>query len=319
VRSVPVELQQHLDQAATTTTRLLKVRLTNGITYGLSMLDRDIVYDDGDGEVTYVATNGFDSTTFSADTGYAVANAEGYALISNEIEGIELDDVERGVLDDAQWVCYLVNFDDLTRGRHILLDAGDLGEVRVRHGLVWLPELLSYIARLKQPVGHVWSRTCRAIFGTPANSQTGCGIPLATLWVEGEVTVVGGETNRVFTGDVVSEESPGPPLVPGRVQFLTGDNAGREYATEERDGLTITLAEPTIYPIEVGDTYRIRPDCGKRYEEDCIATWNNGINFKGEPHIPVGDASQVQTPGAQLGAGWQFRNALEGEGEGGSG
>lgn len=313
MRHIPAELQAHLDQAATTTTRLLRVSLSNGFVYGLSMLDRDIVYDDGNGPITYVATNGFNQSTIASDTGYSVANAEGYALLSNEIAGIELADVEAGVLDDAQWVCYLVNFEDLTARRHVLLDAGDIGEVRVKDGLVWLPELMSYIQRLKQPVGGVWSRTCRAIFGTPASSQTGCGIKLTTLWASGEVTAVGTETNRTFTGDVLTNDSPGPPLVPGRVQFLTGANAGREWAIEERDGLTVTLAEPTNYPIQVGDTYRVRPDCGKRYVEDCITVWSNGINFKGEPHIPVGDSTAVQAPGAQLGVGWRFQSAIEGE------
>lgn len=310
-RVVPIEIQQHLDTSSTSTTRLLRVTLKTGFVYGLAMLDRDVVYDDGNGEITYVATNGFDSTTIASDTGYSVANAEGYALLSDEIPGLELEQVEAGELDDAEWVCYLVNFEDLTPGRHILLDAGDIGEVRVKDGVVWLPELMSYMQRLKQPVGSTWSRTCRAIFGTPAGSQTGCGIPLATLWAAGEVQAVGAESNRVFTGDVVTNDSPGPPLVPGRVEFLTGANAGREFATEERDGLTITLAEPTNYPIEAGDTYRIRPDCGKRYQQDCVAIWDNGVNFKGEPLIPVGDSTAIQAPGAELGIGWRFQNQTE--------
>ena len=53
----------------------------------------------------------------------------------------------------------------------------------------------------------------------------------------------------------------------------------------------------------------VRPDCRKRYTEDCIGIWNNGINFKGEPLIPVGDASAVQTPGAQLPGGGGYSAA----------
>lgn len=312
MRTVPGVLQAHLDGSATTTTRLLKMMLKDGRVFGLCMLDRDLTYDDGRGEITYVATNGFDATTFSSDIGLSVANAEGFALISDAVEGVEIEDVENGALDDAEWVCYLVNFTDvqadgtLTPSRHVVLDAGDVGEVRVRHGMVWLPELLSYAMRLKQPVGGVWSRTCRAIFGTPANTQTGCGVPLAPLWASGTVLSVGSETNRVFVGDVVSNDSPAPALVPGRVQFLTGANAGKEFATEEVVGLEVTLLETTPYAIEAGDTYRIRPDCQKRYLEDCIGIYDNGPNFKGEPYIPVGDAGSLQTPGAQLGDGNRF-------------
>ena len=69
----------------------------------------------------------------------------------------------------------------------------------------------------------------------------------------------------------------------------------------------VTLGEPTPFPIQIGDTFRIRPDCRKRYAEDCIAVWNNGINFKGEPLIPVGDSASIQTPGGQLAGGGGFR------------
>lgn len=318
MRSVPGPLQAHLDEAATTTARLLKIALKDGRRFGLCSLDRDIVYDDGRGELTYTAMNGFDATTFATDLGYTVSNAEGMALLSDEVEGIEPEDIEAGALDDAEWVAYLVNFEDtgpdgetLVPERHVILDAGDIGEVRMRHGIVWLPELLSYAMRLRQPVGSVWSRTCRAIFGTPAAGQYGCGIPLTPLWEPGEVAAVGAETNRVFEADLPYPGDPPPDMVPGRVQFLTGNNAGKEFATELVDGLSVTLAEPTNFPIEVGDTYRWRPDCRKRYLEDCIGVYDNGPNFKGEPLIPVGDAGSVQVPGAQVGGGWSFRARLE--------
>ena len=304
--SVPPSLQAHLDQAATTTTRLLKIKSRTGVVFGLCQLDRDVTYDDGsgDGDITYVATKGFDPSVLSTDIGLGVGNAEVQALLSNAIPGITEEMIHAGELDDAEWVCYLVNFMDVSMG-HVVLDAGDVGEIVTRFGLLWIPELLSYVARLKQPIGSVDSITCRAIFGAPtsgdltiAQLQVGCGVDIAGLWVYGEVVSVGLETNRNFVGDEVSASGPPVPF-PGRVQFLTGNNAGREYATESVDQETVFLSETTAYPIEVGDTYRIRPDCRKRFKEDCIDTWNNGPNFKGEPHIPVGDDQAIQTPNAQ--------------------
>lgn len=303
MRHVPSALQSHLDGNATTTTRILKISLKDGRVFGLSMLDQDVTYDDGasGGEVVYVASNGFDASTFAADLGYSIANAEGYALISQDVPGIDVEDVDSGALDDAEWVCYLVNFEDLTSGNHMIIDAGDLGTVRSRFGMVWMPEFLSYLMRLKQPIGSVWSRTCRAVFGSPADSQTGCGVDLDPLWVLGEIVTPGSEANRTFTGDVVTAGSPSDVMVPGVVQFLTGDNAGKEFAVEAVDGLTVELLETTPFPMLAGDTYRIRPDCAKRYVEDCVHRWNNGPNFKGEPLIPTGDGTSVLVPGAQLG------------------
>lgn len=301
-RTVPGALQAHLNGAATTTCRLLKFTLTSGQVFGITTLDQSIDYDDGEGEITYVASNGFDPSALSAATGGGVDNAEAFALLSDEVPGITEEMVNRGELDDAAWVCYLVNFRDTSQG-HVILGAGDVGENRMRWGVLWLPELLSYVMRLKQPIGGVWSLRCRAVFGSPADSPTGCGVDISALWTEGEVEAVGAESDREFTADTVGSPSP----YPGRVEFLTGDNQGIEYAVEGVAGLVVSLQETTRYPIQIGDTFRIRPDCGKRFLEDCIGVWANGVNFKGEPHIPVGDAAQIQTPGAKVpGAGPRF-------------
>lgn len=298
MRDIPAPLLAHLQQSGTTTTRLLKISATNGMVFGLSMLDQDIDYDDGDGEIRYFATRGFDPSAIRTDIGLSVDNSEGTALLaeavtSDEIPGLEEEMIESGILDDAQWVCYLINFRDHSMG-HAILDAGDIGQVRTRWGMLWIPELLSYVSRLKQPIGHVWSIRCRAIFGTPADSQTGCGVDAEALWDTGTVSASGPETNREFEGDV-------PATFPGRVQFLTGQNAGRIYSVEATNsGAAIILSETTPYPIGVGDSYRARPDCAKRYQLDCIDIWDNGVNFKGEPTIPTGDSAAVQTPGAQV-------------------
>lgn len=306
MRAVPSALQTHLNGSGTSTCRLLKVMLKNGTTYGITTLDRDVDYDDGAGEITYVATNGFDPSDISADVGYAVDNSEGYALISNDIPGVTVEMVEAGDLDDALWVCYLVNFNDLSMG-HVLLDSGDLGDVRTKYGMVWIPELLSYLMRLRQPIGSVWSRKCRAIFGSAAASQTGCGVDIASLWVNGTVLSVSAETDRTFTGDADYNDSTAlPSNYPARLEWLTGENAGREFSIEDVTALVISLNETTGYPIQVGDTYRIRRDCRKFYQEDCIDINDNGPNFKGEPLIPVGDATAVQVPGAQLPGGGGF-------------
>lgn len=304
MRTVPAALQTHLDDVSTTTCRLLRIQIADsgGTAFGFTTLDRAIDYDDGDGVVTYSALNGFDPTALRSDSGYSVDNAEAYALISDDVNpGVTIEDIEAGLLDDATWKCYLINYQDLTPGRHILLDAGDIGQVRTRFGMVWMPELLSYLVRLRQPVGGVDSITCRATFGTPADSQTGCGVDAESLWVTGEVTGIGAESDRVFDITIDAPSSLVTTPAPGRIQWLTGDNSGNRLGwIESLEDDTVTLVEPARKPIQVGDTFRIRPDCRKRYLQDCIGIWNNGLNFKGEPYIPIGDASQIQTPGAQL-------------------
>lgn len=307
-RTVPAGLQTHLDGRSTTTCRLLKISgsasFSPMLLFGLCELNEDVEYDDGlgDGLIVYRAANGFNPATMASDLGFSVANSEGYSLMSDgAVDGVTEELINAGALDDATWACYLVNYEDLAAGSHVLLDAGDVGQIRVRHNILWLPELLSYAMRLKQPVGGVWSRQCRAIYGSPATSQTGCGVDLSALWVDGEITAVGAETTRVFTGDAVATMPT--PTYPGRLLFLTGDNAGREYAVEETSGLTVSLYEPAQFALQIGDTYRMRRDCLKRFSEDCVTINSNGVNFKGEPLIPAGDAAQVMSPGSQVPGG----------------
>lgn len=293
-RTVPAAIQTHLDTGTTTTCRLLKITSNSGVVFGLTTLDSNVPYDDlsGGGSIDYIATNGFDPTAFRNDVGFSVDNAEGMALISDEVPGITNEMIDAGEFDDGSWVCYLINYKDLTAGRHVEIGSGDLGEIRTRYGVMWIPELLDHVVRLKQPIGGVFSRRCRAEFGlaaTEANGHKGCGVDAEALWVAGTVGSVGAEDNRVFTGDAVGT----PYSFPGRVEFLTGDNAGRTYSTEDVTGFVITLNETTMYPIVIGDTYQIRPDCRKQYIADCIGVWTNGPNFKGEPHIP--DDSEVMS------------------------
>src|SRR5687767_1994066 len=96
VRTIPAPLAAHLLLSATTTCRLLKITLKSGVVYGITTLDQDVIYDDGDGVVTYVATNGFDPSALAADIGYTVDNSEGYALVSDDIPGVTVEMVEAG-------------------------------------------------------------------------------------------------------------------------------------------------------------------------------------------------------------------------------
>ena len=288
MRFIPSAIQAKLDSGVTTLCRLLKITLQNGTVTGMAALDRDVVYQ----AVTYSAVDGFDSSVIASDASFSVDNAEGYALISGSLLGITEAMVKRGEMEGGEWEMLLVDYNDLSAG-HVTLDAGDLGEIRLVDGQVFMPELLSYAMRLRQTIGHVDSRTCRAIFGNPdIETQLGCGVDISALWVGGTVSGVDTEEpKRVFAADV----SQAPPA---RLEWLTGNNASSKiYQIEAVDSGSNTSAilEPLPFVIEVGDTFRVRPNCDQTLA-NCRDVWNNMINFKGEPLIPVGEASHL--PGA---------------------
>lgn len=310
MRDASAALLNHLDGAATTTCRLLKITLndqydldSSAITeFGLTSLDKNITYQG----LKYYATNGFDPSVIASNLGLSVDNAECQVLTAT-VPGITKEMIKAGILDDATWIMYLINWADLTQG-HMIIDAGDLGEVRLVDDDVFIPELLSIVMRLRQPIGNVWQKTCRAIFATAADSQTGCGVDDTALWQSGSVTgqdvddsAGEAEAHRVFADNTFTGSAELDSIVPGRVQWLTGKNASsRLYQVESYDSATGTIAlmEPAPYEIEIGDTFQIRPDCNKSVAS-CKA-YSNFANYKGEPFIPVADGTEATTPYSQI-------------------
>lgn len=293
MRQIPPALLAHLKQPVTSTCRLLRLTLRDGLVFGLTTLDRNVDYDG----VLYIAANGFDTSVIATDTGLSVDNAEATALLSVDVPGVSLEMALAGDLDDAEWELRLVNWADLSMG-HMVMDAGDIGEVNVVGESVYIPELLSYAMRLKQSIGHVWSRRCRATFGTPANTQTGCGVSAESMWRSGSVTAVGSEPKVVFAASgLVLDQEP----VPGRLRWLTGPNRStRLYQVEAYSAAshTVALLEPSPFVIEPGHQFEIRRDCNK--SPSYCTLYGNLINYKGEPYIPVGDGLETMTPSSQV-------------------
>lgn len=295
MRKIPAALKEHLQQPVTTTCRILRITLADGRQFGLTTLDRALIYQG----IEFSALNGFDASIIATDTGLSVDNAEASALVSATVDGITVEMAVAGELDDARWEMMLVNWADLGMG-HLVLDAGDIGEVRIVDESIYIPELLSYAMRLRQSIGHVWSRTCRSTFGLPARGHTGCGVDADALWVSGTVTAVdASDAFRIFADSALTGLDPEPS--PGRVRFTSGKNASARLQQVEGYGDatgTIALFEALLFPVQVGDQFEIRRDCNKS-PSDCIY-YGNFINYKGEPYIPVGDGLETMTPSAQV-------------------
>lgn len=296
MRNIPAALMAHLQQPVTTVCKLLLFTFRDGRKFGLCSLDRNIDYNG----ITYSFERGFDSRVIASDTGLSVDNSEAFALLSVDDLGITREMVAAGEMDDAQWIAMLVNYRDLTMG-HMIIDAGDVGDVTVsERGMIYAPELISFASRLRQSIGTFDSRTCRAIFGTEANSQTGCGVDAEPLWQEGSVTGVSTEEPRRVFADSSLLITPAP--IPGRVQWLTGNNASlnRLYQVDAYSDVsgTIALLEPLPFDVEPEDTFQIRPDCAKTLPA-CI-DYENLPNMKGEWYIPTGDGLETMTPNSQI-------------------
>lgn len=318
-RTISAALQEHLDGGMTTLSVLIKVvpQDPKFDAFGITNSNKDIEYNDGEGLLTYSAAVGMVPANLVTLASMEVGNSEFAHLIPEFSIPIDETLIRAGVYDYAEYTIYIVNYEDLSMGHWIPpAGHGQTGRLSIdNRGLSFTMELTDDTKKLKQTIVEKDSITCRAIFGSqPLGTGGGvveqrfpCGKDLTSLWTNGTVTSVGLETNRTFTASALG--LPANTAIPGMVQWLTGDNANRQFEVESQSGAgVVTLGFETQFPIQTGDTFRIRPDCTKWIEGVNGCKFHFGepewkLHYRGEPLIPISDADAINTPGATVGTG----------------
>lgn len=312
-RHVPYDMLQDLQRGLTTLCLLIRFTPVQPgfATYGVALHDQPLTYDNGDGALPYSPVVAMEPSTLVTSADLSVDGGQGAGLVPAFDTPISEADLISGAYDGCRFEAYIVDYRNLTPGRHILLESGTTGQVTLTDGgLAFTQELRGKAQALLQSITEKWSLGCRAIFGsqpigTPGAAVTErfpCMFDVDTLWEEGEVDTVGLETTQTFTTSGLAPAYGGNP---GLVRWLTGANAGRENEVDEFDDvagvITIGLTHPAMFPIQAGDTFEFRDDCPKT-KAACKAR-GNWPYFRGEPNIPVGDAGQAAVPGASAGIG----------------
>jgi uncharacterized phage protein (TIGR02218 family) len=281
---------------------LLKIRGKDGTTLAVTSLDQPFPYDDGGGELVYEAALGYQASPREHRASLDVDNSDANILIVSGSDFTE-EKIRAGLLDYAKFWVYRVNFLQPGHG-HYLVEHGTLGAVEAVDGLVGRVELRGMSQQLKQSFVELYSITCRATFGSLSTegARFACNFDTASLWDTANTisAVDSEEPTRIFTASAaLSSTGPNGALdfVPGIVKFTGGSNTGLEVEIEEVVGNEITLRFPAPYDITTSDTFDARPDCGKRWQEDCIDRFSNHEWFRGEPYITAGDEASQQMPG----------------------
>lgn len=315
MKTIPIALQNHLNEDATTVCLLTRIETKDGTVFGFTDLDEDVLYDDGDGAVTYSAENGFTPSRIQSAADTSVDNAEIVGVVS--ATGITMAQIRAGLFDGATVTVYRVNYMATSNG-HEVVQYGRSGETTFSE-TGWKTEFRSLMQLLKQPISTPYSIECRARFGSKAigtnqvdsngdvsfEEQHPCGKDF--VWFGGSVTSVGASPKTTFidTGLTQADEF----FSPGVVEWLTGENAGAQMEVDayenDSNGHYVRLALPMAYEISSGDTYRIRQDCSKRWDDadhGCLYHYGSERvnNFQGEPDIPVSDGGANMVPGAQI-------------------
>ncbi len=316
-RNVPPALLAYMQGHGIHMCKIVKIGpLPDGSYRPLAMHGKNVVYNDGEGELTYIARTGAQMSDFVTSSDLGVDNAEMDSLppvAAFPLEGITTAQIQSGALDKTPYVVYALNYLDTSLG-HFIWSGGTIGEVRIKNLALINLEQRSLSNQLKQMIGDVDSTTCRAKFGSQAVQNSNgdaiierfpCGYDVDPEWVSFTVSSVDPTDNDLlFSSDDLAQADD--YFAPGLVEFETGDNAGiqREVGAFSSDsgGGNITLAYPTPHPTQVGDTGRIRRECTKHWtgHNSCDTYFgvNKTLHFRGEPWIPVGDAQANLIGGA---------------------
>ena len=320
-RYIPYDMLHDLQRGVTTHCLLIRFDPVRPEfpSYGMALLDQGVTYDDGTGEMAYTPYIAMQPSTLVSSADLSVNGGEGAGLVPEFDTPISDEDLIAGAYDFCKFRAYLVDYRKLTPGRHIILQTGTTGQVKLTDGgMAFTQELRGLAQNMLQSITEKWSIGCRATFGSkPIGTGGGaieerfpCDFDAEPLWEEGAVATVGVESNQSFTTSGLAPVYGGNP---GKVRWLTGRNAGRENEvdefTDDAGVQNIGLTFPTMFPIEAADTFEFRDDCPHTVTA-CKAR-GNWANYRGEPNIPVGDAGQASVPGASAGLGTGGRLVID--------
>ena len=276
MKTLPASLAAHIASRVTSLATALRITRTDGEIFGFTTHDvNDVV-----SGVTYSSSPGLDVTDIVLAASVAVGNLELTTL--HDGTTFTTADVLGGVWRNAAFIIFRYNFASIGDGIDTLL-TGTFGEFELKQNSV-VAELRDLRQYLQQPVGSASSKTCRYRLGSTDKNNGGLclkDISGATFTVTG--TLTSATSNQVFRDSSRTEAVNW--FDEGEITFNSGANSGisakvKSYAV---DG-TFTLALPLLGTVAIGNTYTAIAGCRKRLAEDCVAKFNNVLNFGGEPH-----------------------------------
>lgn len=280
MKSLSTDLAAHIAGETLTLATCWKLTRTDGTVMGFTDHDRDLIVD----STAYAAATGFTPTAIAGTDTLAVDNLDVEGMLS--AGSLEEADVLAGKYDFAEIEICQVNWADVAQGK-LKLRRGWLGEVTLRHSH-FVAEVRGVAQRLSATLGQIYSPSCRAQFG-----DARCKMNLAAHTVTGSVTSV--SSSQIFFDTARTEDSG--TFTSGKITFTSGANGGLSMEVKEYVTGQLTLALPMPFGIETGDTYSLIKGCDKTFAT-CQTTYDNAMNFRGEPHVPGMDR-MLETAGTR--------------------
>jgi uncharacterized phage protein (TIGR02218 family) len=270
VRQMNPALAAHLAGGATTLCWCWKLSRQDGVTFGFTDHDRDLVLDD----MRYEARSGFSGTEIEEALGLSPDNLETTGALS--ADAIHEADLAAGRFDGALAEIWLVNWQDATQ-RH-LLRAGSLGEV-TRDGLAFQAELRGLSHALSLPKGRIFQHGCDAV---PGDAR--CGVNLNAPAFRAQVTITVAEEGGRLLGVTGLGAYADGWFTRGLAKLASGEEMEIKSHREASIELWRT---PSAMP-QTGDALTLLAGCDRAFAT-CRDKFANTDNFRGFPHMPGND------------------------------
>ncbi|WP_339052511.1 DUF2163 domain-containing protein [Candidatus Lariskella endosymbiont of Epinotia ramella] len=257
-----------IDEVITLTT-CIQLKLKDGTIKGFTEHNEDIIIDN----ILYKKESGFSRSVIARNNNLIPDNCDIYGMLRDE--SIKIDDILRGKYDNAEVSMFLVDYNDLNAGK-FQIKRGWIGEVRANENK-FIAEVRGVMQAFASTSGQIYSAMCRASFG-----DSRCKIDQRRYMLMCNVIAV--ENNSTFTYHSISDTTEIHKY--GYVKFINGNNFSFTSEIKSLHNNKIILCIPAYHQISVKDKFELYAGCDNSIKM-CHKSYNNVINYRGEPHVPT--------------------------------
>lgn len=280
MRTIPTAFQTHLNGDVLTLALCVKLTRADGTVLAFTGHDEDIRFDG----LLYEAGACADPSAMRNELGGAVGNLDIMGLLDSDF--LTEADVIAGLYQGCTIDFYNVNWSAAkprtSTNDGYIIARGFIGEITLGDA-GYTAEVRFLWQLLQQQIVEVTSPTCRAQV-----YDSRCGVNPAAFTFSRTVNAVTDRYTCIFAADAHATGY----FDQGWVTFTSGANAGieREVKRHTLSGgsSTITVQDPWPYDVAVSDVANLIKGCNRAFST-CVSDFANGVNFRGEPHLPGND------------------------------
>ncbi|MEP2987664.1 MAG: DUF2163 domain-containing protein [Parasphingorhabdus sp.] len=267
-----------LDRDLTTTAFGWRLDRADGVSFGFTSHDQDIVVDN----FRYRATPGMIPSTIALNDSLDVDSVEIEGVLN--ASAFTEEDLAAGRWNGARLQIVLLNWEfPNDEAKHLI--SGEFGEI-TRSGNSFQVEILGPTSFLDEAIVPLTSPTCRARFGDKQ-----CKLSLHEY--QHEVTLSMHDGSRMEFEDLAGLASN---YAFGELRWLSGHSCGLSSAVLKGEGNAVWLADAPSDVGSTGERVLLTAGCDKNFKT-CQNRFSNSLNFRGEPHLPGNDLL-TRYPGA---------------------